>query len=70
MFIILSAYLDRLNKCVEQYPDAYWAPQQLDQPRRAEQPQEANLDNSGGIDDASSNSDEIKRVPRVFEIWL
>ena len=69
-FIILGTHLDRLNKCVEQDPDADWAPQQLDQPSRTEQPQEANLNNAGGINNASCHCDEIKRVPRVFEITL
>lgn len=63
-------HLDGLDECVEEDPDADGPAEQLDEPGGAEQPQEANVDDPGGVNDAADHRDEVKGVPRVFEVRL
>ena len=65
-----STYLDGLDKGKEKDADANTPPKQFDEPGCTEQAEKADIDNLSGVDDTTQDSDEIERVPRVFEIWL
>ena len=62
--------LNWLQEGIEQNSDADRSSEELDQPGRTEQTQKADIYNSSGVDDTSNNGDEVKRVPRVFEVGL
>ena len=64
------ANLEGLNKGVEEDSNADAPAQQLDQPSGAEELEETNLDELGDVNDASHNRDEVKNVPRLFEVVL
>ena len=65
-----STYLDGLDKGKEKDADANAPPKQFDEPGCTEQAEKADIDNLSGVDDTTQDSDEIERVPRVFEVWL
>ena len=60
--------LDGLDESEKQNSDANASSEELDETGGAEESQKANIDQLGGVNDAASYSDEIKRVPRVLEI--
>ncbi len=62
--------LDGLYKCEEKNSDADTSPQKFDESGRAKESKEADVDELGGVDDAAQHGDEVKRVPRVFEVRL
>ena len=80
------SHLERLDEGVEKDPHTHASSQQLYQPadcklveikqrkqfkpRGSEQFEEANLNKFSDVDNAANNSDEVKRVPGVFEIVL
>ena len=68
--IVFCFYLKRLNKSVEKYSDTNTSSQKLDQSGSSEEFEETNLDKFSDVYDATDNSDEIKCVPRVFEVVL
>lgn len=59
-----------MNKGVEQDPDTDAPAQQLDQASSTEELEETNLDKLCDVNDASHNRDEVKNVPRIFEVVL
>ena len=61
---------ERLDERVQQDPHAHRPSQQLDQPCGPEQLQEGHGHDLGGVYNTAHDSDEVKSVPRVFEVIL
>ena len=67
---LFKAYLDWLNKGVEEYSNTDGPSEKLDKSSCSKQSQKANFDYTSSIDDTAGNRDKVEGVPSIFEIWL